>query len=535
MKTSNYHKILLFFVVCMIHTTTYAASEAEYGKLSKAWTLHADGSQTYRYNMELTLFTHTAMNYTYGESFILYNPAYQELEIHASYTRQVDGTIIQTPENAFVEVLPRFAADAPAYNHLKEMVVVHTGLELGATIYLDYSIRTKPGYYQALDIYEFLQETSPVKEYTVSITRPEKIPLNWKISGISAKGKESVDNGNQQISWTLRNIPASSRELFQPQNGDNRPRLIASTYASTVEALAVLNKPIAKGVRMEPEAFASFITEKAKDDLEKQNTIQTHVVKNIGTSNVPLEHTGYNARPVDMILRSAYGTVFEKTQLMQTMLQAVDIPAEIVAVYPAIENVETYGLKAVKAWAVRTTVEGKEYYLSATSLSPSTIPNRGNLDRVISFSGKTTEVTAVPLVVKERKEITVKVSQAKDGYIICTLPPITSGIDSWQMQTTLNSRRQELFEIPALLEEEIVYILTLEPGITLLNNQDTGYINTSFGHFNQSIKQEDDKIIVTRSIKLNQLQYTPAAYKSLRELINAWTNPAGRNLIFKTN
>lgn len=72
---------------------------------------------------ELTLFTHTAMNGLYGESFIVYNPAYQELKIHESYTRQKDGTIVKTPGNAFVEVLPATAADAPAYNGLKEMVV----------------------------------------------------------------------------------------------------------------------------------------------------------------------------------------------------------------------------------------------------------------------------------------------------------------------------------------------------------------------------------------------------------------------------
>ena len=29
---------------------------------------------------ELTLFTHAAMNGLYGESFIVYNPAYQELK-----------------------------------------------------------------------------------------------------------------------------------------------------------------------------------------------------------------------------------------------------------------------------------------------------------------------------------------------------------------------------------------------------------------------------------------------------------------------
>ena len=140
----NKHKFAFLLCMLLMTTTVFGASEAEYKKLAKTWTLNADGSQEFRYDMELTLFTHTAMNGTYGESFIVYNPQYQELKINSSYTKQKDGTIIKTPDNAFVEVLPRNAADAPAYNHLKEMVVVHTGLELGATIYLDYTVTSKP-------------------------------------------------------------------------------------------------------------------------------------------------------------------------------------------------------------------------------------------------------------------------------------------------------------------------------------------------------------------------------------------------------
>ena len=93
-----------------------AADEARYGLVSEEWTLNPDGSREYRYQMELTLFTHTAMNNTYGETFIAYDPKYQQLKINEAYTKQKDGTIIRTPENAFVEVLPSYAADAAYYN-----------------------------------------------------------------------------------------------------------------------------------------------------------------------------------------------------------------------------------------------------------------------------------------------------------------------------------------------------------------------------------------------------------------------------------
>ena len=43
------------------------------------------------------------------------------------------------------------------------MVVVHTGLELGATIYLDYSVVTRPGCLPELDVCEQVEELSPIR------------------------------------------------------------------------------------------------------------------------------------------------------------------------------------------------------------------------------------------------------------------------------------------------------------------------------------------------------------------------------------
>ena len=109
-----------------------------------------------------------------------------------------------------MEVLPRNAADAPAYNHLKEMVVVHTGLELGATIYLDYTVTSKPGYLPEVDIFEELLQSSPVKEYTLTIVIPEAKELAYTLTNNPAKASVKRSGGTCTTSWTLRNLPASS-------------------------------------------------------------------------------------------------------------------------------------------------------------------------------------------------------------------------------------------------------------------------------------------------------------------------------------
>lgn len=525
-------KSIIFCCLAISCLTIQAASEAEYRNVFKTWTLHPDGSQEYRYGMELTLFTHTAMNSTYGESFILYNPEYQELKFHASYTKQVDGSIIQTPDNAFVEVLPRFATDAAAYNHLKEMVVVHTGLELGATIYLDYSIITKPGYYPALDICEIVQESSPVKNYTVSVIVPENTPLHWQLYASSVKPAESKANGLRTLSWPLRNIPASSREAFLPQNGNGIPCLVATTYTNVTEALISMDRRWNSYPRLETETFARFITENANNETDKLRIIREHVVNKMGTSAIPLEQIGYNNRPLDEVLRSAYGTVAEKTQLLNVMLNAAGIPSEIVAAYPVILNKDACGLKAIKGWAVKVrTNNGKEDYITAVGMTPASVVKRGTLDRLISLNGKELVINAVPEEIKETKEIIINADNANNGFVICTLPSSSKGMDSWRMNT-LNSGREQMFEIPTLLQEEITYVITPKDGMKLQTPVTTKSITKPFGSFTQTITQEGDQVKVVRKITLNKQQYTPAEYKELRPLIIEWVNPTNRTLLF---
>ena len=520
------YKLILLLGLLAMTVTSFAASEAEYGKVSKAWTLHADGSQEYRSSIELTLFTHTAMNSTYGESFIVYNPDFQTLKIHSSYTRQKDGTIVKTPDNAFVEVLPRFAADAPAYNQLKEMVVVHTGLELGATIYLDYSIITKPGYYPSLDINERLQETSPVKECKVSISVPEGTPLACGLYGSPVKAVEESHDGIKEVHWTLRNIPASSREAFQPKNREASPHLVASTYPSGKAALATLDKRLKESQGYESKTFAQFLTDKSGNEQEKVNIIRDHILNNLSTCPIPMAMTGYTVRDIDTVLRSAYGTPLEIAQLLNVMLNAAGIPSEVLAVYPGHLDTDACGLAAIQTLAVKATVDGKDQYLSASPLT-----NRGGLDKVVSLSGTSIEIETTPIQIKESRSVAISADQAKDGFAICALPAISAGIDSWGM-SALNSKRSNLFELPSLIKEEVTYTVTPAEGMKLQTSTKEQVISKPFGKVTRTITPRGNTIEVVRTIELDKQQFTPAEYSDVRSLIHEWTNPDNRVLLF---
>ena len=124
---------IIILMAMMLAMQLNATVDGTYKSIVSEYTLGTDGSITQRVSKVLKYNTHHSFFKLFGETFVIYNPEYQKVKVDTSYTIQKDGTIIKTPANAFNYVLPSMAAKAPDYNKLPELVITHTGLELGAT------------------------------------------------------------------------------------------------------------------------------------------------------------------------------------------------------------------------------------------------------------------------------------------------------------------------------------------------------------------------------------------------------------------
>ena len=558
----NKHKFAFLLCMLLMTTTVFGASEAEYKKLAKTWTLNADGSQEFRYDMELTLFTHTAMNGTYGESFIVYNPQYQELKINSSYTKQKDGTIIKTPDNAFVEVLPRNAVDAPAYNHLKEMVVVHTGLELGATIYLDYTVTSKPGYLPEVDIFEELLQSSPVKEYTLTIVIPEAKELAYTLTNNPAKASVKRSGGTCTTSWTLRNLPASSRAPFVYVKNGDVPFLAATTYASEGEALATLLKQFNPSGDPQLTTLAESLTEGEKKDEDKLEAILEYTTNHIANNGLTLDQTGYRLRPADAVMSTAYGTEVEKANLLAGLLDGAGFKAEPMATYQAYAD-KGLALKAVDQLFVSCMVNGELYLFSTSSTHR---PQTVNFDRTPLFSLQTGKpvAIAVPQDYLIKSDIAVRFKDGKvttstkesvgkelmpyfttgnseneqtaplkveNGYATISLPDARYGFFHLPYGY-LNSQRKENLLIPRPVNEVYTYTIECPENMELRTPETDKTIRNAAGSLTISVKKNGRTATVTRSLELNKQLYTPAEYKELRQLLTEWSDINGKTLLF---
>ena len=115
-----------------------AASDADamYIEILEEYTLLEDGGVVQRHEHRLEYLTPFAFSRILGETFILYNPEHQSLEIESAVTVTPDGAEVEPTPNSFNEILPSFCADAPNYMHLREMVVTHLGLDVGAVTHV---------------------------------------------------------------------------------------------------------------------------------------------------------------------------------------------------------------------------------------------------------------------------------------------------------------------------------------------------------------------------------------------------------------
>ncbi|MCB2207146.1 MAG: DUF3857 domain-containing protein [Bacteroidetes bacterium] len=332
-------KIIIAIVCLSIFGISFAQTEkadAEYLNIQKEYTLHEDGNIDFHYSKELKLLSHYAFHRLYGETFIITNTDFQTLKINEAYTIMADGKKVVTPNNAFNEVLPRFANNAPAYNHIREMVVTHTGLEVGAVIHLDYTIHSAKGFYPALMADELLNESSPVKQLEVKVRIPESKNLQFALLNIEGDPTISNENGQKVYTWTFSDMAANSKESHQVSGHLNDPRLLFSSaedlnsvYHTFVGQLAFQLETNAQ-----MDALAEKVMTENPDQLLAALAFQKIVSNNLDNLNIPLEYTGFICRTPIETWNSNQGTELEKALLLKSLLNKAHIPATPVAIIP---------------------------------------------------------------------------------------------------------------------------------------------------------------------------------------------------------
>jgi hypothetical protein len=351
-------------------------NDAVFEKITKKYTLNEDGSIDYRVTKQLKLNSHFAFHRLYGETFIVYNTDFQSLKINSAYTIMKDGKKVITPDNAFNEVLPSFCNNSPAYNHIQEMVVTHTALEVGATIFLDYTIHSKSGYSNGMFGNELLYCSSPTKDLTIEITIPGNEELHFKLLNIDKDFDSKITGSSKIYKWHFTNLPANSKDRFQPEDHVNEPQLHFTTVKFQKAISSFLeNDAYNMNTCNSMDEVVEEVVLSNPNDLMIALKFREIVATEMGNLNIPLKYTGYRYRDPITTWKSNQGTQIEKAILLKTLLNKANIKSDIITFFPTSFFGTSGNLDTFLDFAIKVdTKSHRDFYIYPNKINQTDIP-----------------------------------------------------------------------------------------------------------------------------------------------------------------
>ena len=328
----NKRYFLVILAVCMMAAAFAKAPEkdAVYKLVSKSYTLNTDGSTEFRKRTELQIFTRMTFDH-FGETFITYNPDFQELIINEAYTIRKDGSKVETPRNAFNPMLPEGCTKCERLNGIRTMVVTHTALEYDAVIVLDYTIRSKNFFFQELLEKVDLHEEVPVEKYVLSVTTPDYKPAKFVLNGkLSYTENENSNKNMKTTTMTFTDLPAlPTDEYLFP--GEYK----AVTFYTMDEPHHIVGK-IAQQNAMQKfsnQKITDFFRSRVKEDMtdmDKVLSVRDYIHDNIQTNHLDARVLNYMFASPQQVWESNCALPIEKNILLAGVLQSLGYDAQFV-------------------------------------------------------------------------------------------------------------------------------------------------------------------------------------------------------------
>lgn len=412
-KNTKMKKHIFLLLIVFARFSAFAKApekDAVYKLISKSYTLNTDGSTEFRKRTELQIFTRMTFDH-FGETFITYNPDFQELIINEAYTIRKDGSKVETPENAFNPMLPEGCTKCERLNGIRTMVVTHTALEYDATIVLDYTIRSKDFFFQELLEKVDLQEEVPVEKYVVSVSTPDYKPAKFQLNGenIAYTITESKNKDFVTTVYTFNNLPE------QPTDEYLFPSATASLTFFTMDIVDNLIGKIAQQNSMQKfdnqkitDFFLSRFTE-GMSDMDRILYVRDYIHDNIRTDNLNAKVLNYMFASPQQVWESNCALPVEKNILLAGVLKSLGYDAQLAF----MSNLLATNLKTV----VRIQRNGMPQYISANEIEELSLDAFFAPATLILQDGKIENVTAQPISVERVAEITLESGKLDDPVV----------------------------------------------------------------------------------------------------------------------
>lgn len=477
-------KILIVAIATLLCNAAFAQQpDAVYKLLRQEWTVNADGTSDYHYRHEVQILRNRAL-VAYadkGETFVVYNPDLEDLTVNEVYTIQKDGTRIDMPQNAFIYQLPSQCADCGRFNHIRELAMVHTGMELGCTIVVDYTIHRRYSLVsQTLD----LVRECPVERLEVSIKVPQVQELNVKLNDPKVLVfNPTVEQTTTSYSLKAVNVPQAFVDSYLPAKEELYPTL--RFFNGTPEFT-----PAFDGNGLKEAETAAYQQTQGENELKDVTAIRDFVVSNIHLNDLNPAMLGYVHSTAAEVWQTGCGTATDKAVLLAAMLNQTGRQARVIG-----DAMDEVGVM----------VDTLEYRLSVRAKTPAELYGEAK-DEV-----KTVSLTGTYDAVLDTLE---------DGFYRFVLPAI-EGSPNVRAANMALVRTSPLQSAACDLQTDVTYLLP--KGMKMVGKTVARKLTfEGVGSVEISIKQSGNKLRVVRNLKLEKSVVAVSDYANYRQLVSTW-------------
>ena len=458
--------------------------DAVFRLLRHEWTLRSDGTSDYHYRHEVQILRNRALT-AYadkGETFVVYNPDIEEVTVNEVYTIQLDGSRVDMPQNAFVHQLPAECADCGRFNHLRELAMVHTGMEIGCIVVVDYTIHRR---------HNFLHETlpllreCPVERLEIKVSAPRDMEVRRVLLGEDYLPAGATKAALLEGDIVLRNLPQAPREPFMPEN--------------IVPSLRLFNGPVEFSPAVEVERFAAasdaVVQGMGVDVRENVIAIRDFVLDNIHLNAIHPRHLNYTRATAAEVWNSGCGTATEKAVLLASILSNEGFSARVIG--EQFDQVAVY-------------IDTLEYTLDPHHRTPPALLGKA---RDVEYTGTF-----------DNGEKQAVIDTLEGGFYSMSVPIATQLGGAFN---TIDPKKLPLTRTMPLQATACDITVTtthlLPKGLKLVGEDvNESYSVPGFGSVEVSLVQKGSKIVERRRLVLKQSLISAADYADFRQLMALW-------------
>jgi len=291
------------------------------------WTLHDDGSSVYHVKQHVQLNNERAYG-EFADPRITYHVDTDQLEIIAARVKRPDGTYRELPDYGRVEASPEGSAGWPAFAGIRQKVLILSGVEPGCVAELEYKITSQPSSKPFLAADVRLDHRYPIVQRTIAVRTPKNVPVRWACTGWPASAGKPPGNVESFTLKNLPAVPDEPQAPpWQTRCARVAFTTVGSVEAwlraelDAIDAGAVESDLIVKLVRE--------WTKDVFEPADRLRAIQEKLAGSFNVVEFEPAWRPAAPRPAPEALRSSYGTPEEAAAVLLACARAAGLPTRL--------------------------------------------------------------------------------------------------------------------------------------------------------------------------------------------------------------